>query len=520
MSIVAQLYYEHDLEKGVLHTILPQSLLTGDENAHEFIIALKRGESDADLTGATVYGYFVRSDGVTVLNEGTIDGNKAKVKLIKNCYAKAGRYNLYIKLIKGEETATVFWATGSESLSSTDTVVVDENIIPSVEELLKMLENGGGTGEPGKDGEDGATYTPHVDEAGNLSWTNDKGLSNPATVNIKGATGATGATGAKGEKGDPGENGEPGKDGSDGSPGKDGVSVTHSWNGSVLTLTSASGTSYVDLKGERGEKGDTGLQGIQGEPGKDGAKGEKGDKGDTGADGKTPQKGVDYWTPTDQESIVQDVIAALGTPVFGTVDENKHITLSGHLADGTYTMSFEDSDGFTTNVCTIEKGASSGRPIGVNLIPLSINVDGTPYVGENGELGYKAGYRLNSSGTETAHENMFVTGFMPVETGDTVSLDNVWWSANNGTYNYRCFITLYDESFARIGSTTADQFKKSVTSIDGIVSGGVFSTFDIGDGNANYDHLVQFKIDALGAKYLRMSSHLMSPSSVIMINET
>ena len=33
---------------------------------------------------------------------------------------------------------------------------------------------------------DGATFTPSVDDAGNLSWTNDKGRNNPATKNIKG----------------------------------------------------------------------------------------------------------------------------------------------------------------------------------------------------------------------------------------------------------------------------------------------------------------------------------------------
>lgn len=33
---------------------------------------------------------------------------------------------------------------------------------------------------------DGATFTPSVDDAGNLSWTNDRGRANPATVNIKG----------------------------------------------------------------------------------------------------------------------------------------------------------------------------------------------------------------------------------------------------------------------------------------------------------------------------------------------
>ena len=37
-------------------------------------------------------------------------------------------------------------------------------------------------------GEDGATFTPSVDSNGNLSWTNNKGLTNPATVNIKGGS--------------------------------------------------------------------------------------------------------------------------------------------------------------------------------------------------------------------------------------------------------------------------------------------------------------------------------------------
>lgn len=40
-----------------------------------------------------------------------------------------------------------------------------------------------------------------------------------------------------------------------GEPGKDGVSATHSWNGTVLTITSASGTSSADLKGEKGDTG-------------------------------------------------------------------------------------------------------------------------------------------------------------------------------------------------------------------------------------------------------------------------
>lgn len=53
----------------------------------------------------------------------------------------------------------------------------------------------GTNGKDGADGEDGATFTPSVDSAGNLSWTNNKGLTNPPTVNIKGPKGDAGSGG-------------------------------------------------------------------------------------------------------------------------------------------------------------------------------------------------------------------------------------------------------------------------------------------------------------------------------------
>ena len=57
----------------------------------------------------------------------------------------------------------------------------------------------GEAGAPGAAGAKGATFTPHVDGNGNLSWTNDGGLDNPSTQNIRGAAGAKGETGAAGK---------------------------------------------------------------------------------------------------------------------------------------------------------------------------------------------------------------------------------------------------------------------------------------------------------------------------------
>ena len=111
-------------------------------------------------------------------------------------------------------------------------------------EIVEMINNGrlkgdkgedGTNGADGANGADGVTFTPSVDSAGNLSWTNDGGLSNPDTVNIKGATGATGE---RGEQGIPGERGAQGAEGA---------------------------------KGDKGDQGDKGDKGDKGEPGADGA---------------------------------------------------------------------------------------------------------------------------------------------------------------------------------------------------------------------------------------------------------
>lgn len=105
----------------------------------------------------------------------------------------------------------------------------------------------------GLKGESGTTFTPSVDTAGNLSFTNDGGLENPPAVNIrgpqgeqgpqgetgpqgpKGDTGATGPQGPKGDKGDKGDTGPQGPKGATGATGPAGV--TFSLSGTTLYIT-------------------------------------------------------------------------------------------------------------------------------------------------------------------------------------------------------------------------------------------------------------------------------------------
>lgn len=78
-------------------------------------------------------------------------------------------------------------------------------LVAAINELT--VTGGGATGE------NGATFIPEVDEYGELSWTNDKGLPNPDPVRLMGPQGEKGDTGEQGPQGEQGIQGEAGPQG-------------------------------------------------------------------------------------------------------------------------------------------------------------------------------------------------------------------------------------------------------------------------------------------------------------------
>lgn len=149
------------------------------------------------------------------------------------------------------------------------------------------------------------------------------------------------------------------------------------------------------------------------------------------------------------DEVAAEVLARLKTPVFGMVDADNNIILTGELADGAYTIKYEDADGEQT---TIGMLTLEDEPNYTNILPLAINSDKTPFVGTNGEKGYKTGYRLNSSGAEATISDWEVTGFIPITTQDVLYFKNVQWRGNSQKHDY---IGLYNSNFATLTSTQA-----------------------------------------------------------------
>ena len=66
-----------------------------------------------------------------------------------------------------------------------------------------------------------------------------------------------------------------------------------------------------------------------------------------------PVRGIDYWTDADQKAIVQQVLMELDATVYGKVNVNNVITLTGKIADGTYTLKYEDEYGNVKTIGTL-----------------------------------------------------------------------------------------------------------------------------------------------------------------------
>lgn len=136
-KIVKPIPHTVDLNEPVKKTYIDTLLATEDNLAHRFDITLIQGvPSDAAVTA-----YFIRySDNVTVpIKNGAVNGNVASVTLSKVCYNKPGQFAIIIKVTADGVTNTVFYGEGTIFASTTDIIVDEENVIPSLADLLAQI---------------------------------------------------------------------------------------------------------------------------------------------------------------------------------------------------------------------------------------------------------------------------------------------------------------------------------------------------------------------------------------------
>ena len=188
----------------------------------------------------------------------------------------------------------------------------------------------GATGPQGPKGDIGPYFAPSVDSSGNLSWTNNGGLDNPATVNIKGPQGLQGPQGEQGEMGPQGQTGAQGETGPYFTP-----SVSSE---GVISWTNNGGLSNPSSVNIKGPQGATGPQGEQGATGPQGDTGPQGPAGANGADATI--NGVNALTLTTTGGLT-------GTQSGNTytIDGSAYALNTGDTLSGTYLYKGNAADG-------------------------------------------------------------------------------------------------------------------------------------------------------------------------------
>lgn len=245
-----------------------------------------------------------------------------------------------------------------------------------------------------------------------------------------------------------GENGKDGKDGKDG-------------------YTPVKGVDYFDGKdGADGKDGTNGKDGAKGEKGDKGDQGEKGDKGDTGATGEA---GKDYvLTEADKSEIAATVIEMLGgNPVYGYVDENNNIILSGNLADGTYALKFENEDGSYSDIGTLDVG-SVVTDLFTTYTPIlnqRYSKSSKAWKGQNGCVGFELPM------ADIAGKTMRFSGFEQIYGGDS-SAKVSWCAVDDSNVLVKEIADIFgDGGFVNDGNNT---YSWVIPSIDGATKLMVF----------------------------------------------
>ena len=135
------LHFETELNEGARVITLSPVFCSGDDEAHSFIVKALRKGKPVSLNGATVRGFFIRPDNVTITLEGSVNADgEAVVTLSDSCYNKQGRFQLVIRATINGVASTLFCGLGGMLIASTDTFIDDGNVIATLDDLLNQID--------------------------------------------------------------------------------------------------------------------------------------------------------------------------------------------------------------------------------------------------------------------------------------------------------------------------------------------------------------------------------------------
>ena len=194
--------------------------------AHDFVIVVLDGDKPADLTGMQPWLSMILPGRASLQKQvGKVQANVVSVTLPKIGYAERGDVSIILSLMDkdGQTQIPLYGCVMRVMEDSTDTIIDEGNVIPSLAELLAQFDAckaaaGAANTAAGK-------AISAASSAQKVTSDVQKKLDNGEFVGAqgpKGEKGDTGVQGARGEKGDTGERGPQGETGATGPQGPKG----------------------------------------------------------------------------------------------------------------------------------------------------------------------------------------------------------------------------------------------------------------------------------------------------------
>lgn len=139
-----------------------------------------------------------------------------------------------------------------------------------------------------------------------------------------------------------------------------------------------------------------------------------------------------------------------------------------------------------------------------NQIPISTNTDGSVY-------GYKAGYRLSSSGAADTLSGSYLTGFIPVAVGDTVYMKNVTfkYGVNSGLTSANQRVSFYNASKTHVVQINAMGLAGNASGVKG--DDNIWTQFTPKSNMGG--------VDCSSVAYFRINAAYIGDDSIITVNE-
>lgn len=139
MAIFVQDIVDIELQKGTVQRGHIRYMAEQDIKANRIGARVLNGGEEVDLTGISVVGYFVRSDGTTVTISGSKSGSTVWVDLPQASYVYDGYFSLAIKLVGGTETVTVRFVEGMIINTQVGSLVDPGSVIPSLADYTALV---------------------------------------------------------------------------------------------------------------------------------------------------------------------------------------------------------------------------------------------------------------------------------------------------------------------------------------------------------------------------------------------